>query len=55
MDKKSIDRINELAREAKIRPLTEEELAEQANLRSLYLQEFRAALRGKSTQDSSEK
>ena len=46
MDKIKIDRINELARLAKERDLTEAEKAEQAALRAEYLSEFRRALRG---------
>lgn len=46
MEKKKIDRINELGRIAKQRELTAAELAERAALREEYLREFRAALRG---------
>ena len=46
MDKIKIDRINELARLAKERELTEEEKAEQIALRQEYLAEFRRSLRG---------
>lgn len=48
LEKKKIDRINELARIAKARELTSEELEEQKILRNEYLQEFRAGLRGNS-------
>ena len=41
MEKAKIDRINELARKAKLTALTEEEKAEQAALRAEYLAEFR--------------
>ena len=41
MEKAKIDRINELARLAKERELTEEELAERAVLRKEYIEEFR--------------
>ncbi len=41
-----IDRINELARASKVRPLTEEEKAEQAALRQEYIAAVRASLRG---------
>lgn len=41
MEQKKIDRINELARLAKERPLTEEELAERDALRKEYIAEWR--------------
>lgn len=41
MEKEKLDRINELARKSKISPLTEEELAEQAELRQEYIKEIR--------------
>ena len=41
MDKKQIDRINELARKKKTMGLTEEEAAEQAALRKQYIDEWR--------------
>lgn len=47
MEKNKIDRINELARLSKQRPLNEEELAEQKKLREEYLNEVRRTLRGK--------
>ena len=43
MEKFKIDRINELARLAKERALTEGELAERAALRKEYIEDFRAA------------
>ena len=46
MDKIKVDRINELARLAKERELTEEEKVEQVALRKEYLAEFRRSLRG---------
>ncbi len=46
MEKNKIDRINELARIAKARPLTDPEREEQAALRAEYLAEVRAQLRG---------
>lgn len=47
MTKEKVDRINELGRISKTRELTEEEKAEQAALRSEYINEVRAALREK--------
>lgn len=49
MEKEKIDRINELGRIAKERPLTEAEDQERKALREEYLNEFRAALRGTTT------
>ena len=46
MDKIKVERINELARLAKTRPLTDAEASEQKSLREEYLNEVRAALRG---------
>ena len=46
MEKIKVDRINELARISKTRPLTDAELAEQKMLREEYLKEFRSGLRG---------
>ncbi len=43
--KEQIDRINELAHISKVRGLTEEELLEQAVLRRLYIDSFKANLR----------
>ena len=45
MDKKKIDRINELGRLKKERELTDEELKEQKQLREEYLQFVRSSLR----------
>ena len=44
MDKKQIDRINELARKKKAEGLTPAELEEQAALRAEYIAGFRASL-----------
>lgn len=41
MEKEKVARINELARESKIRSLTEAELKEQATLRQEYINEIR--------------
>ena len=47
MDKKKIDRINELARKQKTpEGLTPKEKAEQASLREEYIAGFRASMRG---------
>jgi uncharacterized protein YnzC (UPF0291/DUF896 family) len=46
MEKIKVDRINELARLAKERALTDEEKSEQADLRAEYIAEVRATLRG---------
>ena len=42
MEQSKLDRINELARLAKLRALTAEELAERDTLRRAYLDEWRA-------------
>lgn len=55
MEKEKIDRINELGRLAKQRPLTEEETAERAALREEYLRFFRAGLRGETTDNGGNK
>lgn len=47
MEKKKIERINELGRLMKTRPLTEDEQKEQAQLRREYLDEVRSALKAK--------
>lgn len=46
LTKQEIDRINELGRLMRERPLTEPELAEQKRLREAYLAWFRSSLRG---------
>ncbi len=43
MEKQKVERINELARKSKVQPLTEEEKAEQAELRAEYIKEIRAS------------
>ena len=43
MEKEKIERINELARKSKLEPLTEQEKAEQAELRQQYIKEIRAS------------
>ncbi|MBQ8818181.1 MAG: DUF896 domain-containing protein [Clostridia bacterium] len=43
MEKEKIDRINELARKSKLSPLSDEEKAEQAELRQQYIKEIRAS------------
>ncbi len=45
MEKAKVERINQLAKEAKIRQLTPEELAEQTALRQEYVAEIRSNLR----------
>ena len=45
MDKKQINRINELARKKKAEGLTEAEAAEQAALRQQYINEWRENMR----------
>ena len=51
MEKVKVERINELARLSKTRPLTEEEKAEQTALRAEYMAEVRAQLRGIKTEE----
>ena len=46
LDQKKLDRLNELARKAKVQPLTEAEKAEQKALREEYIIAYRASLRG---------
>ncbi len=55
MDKKKIERINELGRIAATRQLTVAELAERQQLRQEYLQYFRAAIRGEKTGGQNQK
>ena len=45
MDKKKVDRINELARKSKSVGLTPEEKEEQAQLRQEYIEDFRRSTR----------
>lgn len=45
MDKKLIDRINQLSRKSKSEGLSPEEKAEQLNLRKEYLTQFRSNFR----------
>ena len=45
MDKGNIDRINELAKLAKQRQLTEEEASERAQRRQKYIEAFRASFK----------
>lgn len=42
MEKSKIDRINELAKKSKTRELTDEEKAEQQQLRKEYISEFKS-------------
>ena len=46
MEKRDIDRINELARKKKTVGLTAAEMTEQAELHRRYIAEFRESLRG---------
>lgn len=46
MEKEKIERINYLARKSKVEPLTEEEKAEQEQLRNEYREGFRRSLMG---------
>ena len=45
MEKKDVDRINELARKSKTMGLTQTEAEEQKRLRQIYLDEFRENLK----------
>ena len=46
MEQAKVDRINELARLSKTRPLSEEDKKEQAALRAEYIRDFRASFGG---------
>ena len=46
MENSKLERINELARKAKVEPLTEEELAERDKLRRIYIDSVKANLVG---------
>ena len=46
MEKSKLDRINFLAKKQREQGLSDEERAEQAELRAEYVAEFRASLRG---------
>ena len=46
MEQKRIDRISELTRISRERPLTQEELAERAELRAEYIASVKASLTG---------
>ena len=46
MEKEKIERVNYLARKSKVEPLTEEEKAEQKQLRNEYREGFRRSLMG---------
>ncbi|MDD4689713.1 MAG: DUF896 domain-containing protein [Eubacteriales bacterium] len=45
MEQKKIDRISELARKSRAEALTEQELAEQAELRKEYIEAIKANMR----------
>ncbi len=45
LEKKDLDRLNELARKAKISSLTKEEEKERGHLREEYLKKFRKSFR----------
>lgn len=45
MEQKKLDRINELARKAKLTQLTEKEKSEQKKLREEYIKAYRESLR----------
>ena len=46
MEKAKLDRISELTKIARTRPLTEDEQAERAALRTEYINDFRASMTG---------
>lgn len=43
MEKEKLERINQLARKSRVEALSEEELAEQAELRAAYIAEIRVS------------
>lgn len=45
MDRKKLERINELARKSRVHPLLQEEKEEQAQLRREYILEYREQVR----------
>ena len=45
MDRKKLERINELARKSRVQPLLQEEKEEQAQLRREYILEYREQVR----------
>jgi uncharacterized protein YnzC (UPF0291/DUF896 family) len=46
MEKKKLDRISELTRISRVRELTDAEIAERCELRTEFIQEFRASMTG---------
>ncbi len=46
MEQRRIDRISELTRISRVRPLTKEELGERAELRAEYIASVKASLQG---------
>ncbi len=45
LDKKDLDRLNELAKKAKVSTLTDEEMTEREKLRQEYLKRFKKSFR----------